>query len=114
MEIEQEIKDEINHVATIIEKELLLNKSVFMNVQVEAECSQYDVLFSYGYSNYGIHQRGLREDNLLIGIVGFGTHGFDINIHDTDPGYYVEKLNVRSNYLSMLFNEVRKKLKESQ
>lgn len=114
MEIEEEIKNEINSVATIITKELKLNKSVFMNIQIEAEYSQYDVLFSYGYSNYGMHQRGIRANDLIIGIVGFGTHGFDINIHDTDPGYYMEKLHIKSNYLAMLFNEVRKKLKESQ
>lgn len=112
MEIDEEIKDEIEHVAHIIVKELEVKDSVFMNIQITEEYAQYDVLFSYGYANYGIHQRGIRANDLIIGVVGFGAHGFDVNIHDTDPGYYTEKLNVKSNYLAMLFNKVRELIKE--
>lgn len=114
MEIDEEIKDEIDHVAHIIVKELEVRDSVFMNIQILEEYSQYDVLFSYGYANYGIHQRGIRANYLIISVIGFGAFGFDVNIHDTDPEYYTEKLNIKSNYLAMLFNKVRKLLKKSQ
>ena len=112
MEIEEEIKNEINSTATIIARELECNDSIFVNIQIPSECAQYDVLFSYGHGNYGTHQRGIRGDDLLIAIMGYGAYGFNISIHDTDPGYYNEKLKVKSNYLGMLFNAVRKKLKE--
>lgn len=114
MEIDEEILDEIEHVANIIVKELEVKDSVFMNIQIKEEYSQYDVLFSYGYANYGMHQRGIRSNDLLISVIGFGAHGFTIDIHDTDPSYYAEKLKIKSNYLAMLFNKVRKKIKESQ
>lgn len=114
MEIDEEIKNKINHLATIIVKELKEKNSVFMNLQIEEEYSQYDVLFAYNFSDFGQHQRGIRGNDLLIGIMGGGCHGFSITILDTDPGYYAEKLKVNSKFLSFLFNEVRKKLKESQ
>ena len=44
--------------------------------------------------------------------MGFGVYGFSINIPDTDPGYYREKLGVSSNFLAFLFNEVRRRLNE--
>ena len=114
MEIDKEIKEKINHLADIVVQNLKINSSVFMNFQIEEEYSQYDVLFSYNFTNYGIHQRGIRQTDLLISIIGYGAHGFSISIPDTDPGYYKEKLGVSSNFLSFLFNEIRKKLKESQ
>lgn len=43
---------------------------------------------------------------------GYGCFGFKVEIADTDPGYYKEKLGIHSNYLAFLFNEVRKKLNE--
>ena len=113
MEIDKEIKDKINQLATTIVEKLKENSSVFMNIQIEEEYSQYDVLFSYNFTNYGMHQRGIRSNDLLICIMGAGCHGFSINIPDTDPGYYAEKLNIHSNFLSFLFNEVRRKLKNN-
>lgn len=89
------------------------NNSVFMNIQIEEEFSQYDVVFSYNFADFGMHQRGITQRDLLIGVVGFGTYGFSISIPDTDPGYYKEKLGVSSYFLSFLFNEVRRKLKEN-
>ena len=50
----------------------------------------------------------------MIGVVGFGCYGFRVDIADTDPGYYSEKLKIHSNFLSFLFNEVRKKLHETK
>ena len=114
MEIDEEIKNKINQLSTTITNALLEKGSAFINIQIEEEFSQYDVLFSYNYSNIGIHQRGIKSDSLLIGIIGCGCFGFDINIPDTDPGYYAEKLRVHSMFLAMLFNEIRKKLKKSQ
>lgn len=114
MEIDKEIKDRINALASIIVSSLQENSSVLMNIQVEEEYSQYDVLFAYDFTNFGRHQRGVLANDLIIGIIGFKTYGFSTNIHDTDPGYYTEKLGIHSNFLSFLFNEVRKKLNENK
>lgn len=114
MEIDEKILEEINHVATLIVNNLKMNSSVLMNIQIEAEYSQYDVLFSYNFTNYGRHQRGILANDLIIGVIGFGCFGFRIDITDTDPGYYNEKLGIHSNYLAYLFNEVRRQLKESR
>lgn len=112
MEIDEEIKARIEQYATIIVNALQENSSVLINIQIEEELSQYDVLFSYKFSNFGSHQRGILVNDLLIGVIGFGTYGFSTSIYDTDPGYYTEKLKIHSNFLSFLFNEVRRKLKE--
>ena len=112
MEIDEEIRAKIEQYTTIIVNELQRNNSVLINIQIEEEYSQYDVLFSYRFSNMGTHQRGILANDLMIGIIGFGCYGFRVDIADTDPGYYSEKLGVHSNFLSFLFNEVRKKLKE--
>ena len=114
MEIDEDIKNKIEQYATIIVNELQKNSSILINIQIEEEYSQYDVLFSYKFSNFGSHQRGILANDLIIGVIGFGTHGFSTSIYDTDPGYYAEKLRIHSNFLSFLFNEVRRKLKKSQ
>ena len=113
MKIDKKIKDKIEYFATTIVSMLNKRGSAFINIQVEEEYSQYDVLFSYLPMNEGFHQRGIKHNDLLIGVIGFGCYGFSINITDTDPGYYKEKLGIRSNFLAFLFNEIRKKLKES-
>ena len=112
MEIDKDIKNKIEQYATIIVNELQKNSSILINIQIEEEFSQYDVLFSYKFSNFGSHQRGILANDLIIGVIGFGAYGFSTSIYDTDPGYYSEKLKVHSNFLSFLFNEVRRKLKE--
>ena len=112
MEIDQEIKDKIEQYATIIVTALQENSSILINIQIEEEFSQYDVLFSYRFSNMGTHQRGILANDLIIGVIGWGAYGFRVDISDTDPGYYSEKLGIHSNFLSFLFNDVRKKLKE--
>ena len=112
MEIDKEIKDRIVALANIITSSLQENSSVLMNIQIEEEYSQYDVLFSYNFTNFGRHQRGILTNDLIIGVIGFKTYGFNTHIHDTDPSYYSEKLGIHSNFLSFLFNEVRKQLKE--
>lgn len=114
MEIDKEIKDKIERYANTIVNALKEKNSVLINIQIEEEYSQYDVLFSYNFSNFGRHQRGILANDLIIGVIGFGCFGFRVCIADTDPGYYTEKLEIHSNFLSFLFNEVRKKLKESQ
>ena len=112
MEIDQEIKDKIEAYAMLIVSTLRENNTILINIQIEEEYSQYDVLFSYNFSNFGRHQRGILANDLMIGVIGFGCYGFRIDITDTDPGYYSEKLKIHSNFLSFLFNEVRKRLKE--
>ena len=112
MEIDQEIKDKIETYAMLIVSTLRENNTVLINIQIEEEYSQYDVLFSYKFSNFGSHQRGILANDLIIGVIGFGCYGFRVDITDTDPGYYSEKLKIHSNFLSFLFNEVRKRLKE--
>lgn len=112
MEIDQEIKDKIEAYAMLIVSTLRENNTILINIQIEEEYSQYDVLFSYNFSNFGRHQRGILANDLIIGVIGFGCYGFRIDITDTDPGYYSEKLKIHSNFLSFLFNEVRKRLKE--
>ena len=114
MEIDEEIRAKIEQYAAIIVNELQRNNSILINIQIEEEYSQYDVLFSYRFSNMGTHQRGILANDLMIGVIGFGCYGFRVDIADTDPGYYSEKLGIYSNFLSFLFNEVRKKLKKSQ
>ena len=112
MEIDQEIKDKIETYAMLIVSTLRENNTVLINIQIEEEYSQYDILFSYNFSNFGRHQRGILANDLIIGVIGFGCYGFRVDITDTDPGYYSEKLKIHSNFLSFLFNEVRKRLKE--
>lgn len=114
MEIDEEILKEIDHVSDVIVKALKERGSVLMNIQVQEEYSQYDVLFSYNFADYGRFQRGILANDLLIGVIGFGCYGFRVDITDTDPSYYAEKLKIHSNFLSFLFNEVRKKLKENK
>lgn len=114
IEIDEEIKNKIDHLSTLIVKGLKEKNSVFMNIQVEEEYSQYDVFFCYNFDDWGMHQRGILANDLLIGVIGFGAYGFRTEIPDTDPGYYTEKLGIHSNFLSFLFNAVRKKLKEQK
>ena len=114
MEIDKKIKDKIDALANIIVAALREKNTVLINIQIEEEYSQYDVLFSYNFENFGRHQRGILANDLIISVLGFKTFGFSTSISDTDPSYYTEKLGVHSNFLSFLFNEVRKKLKESQ
>lgn len=112
MEIDEEIKNKIDGYASIIISALLNGGNLFMNIQIEEEYSQYDVLFMYRPNNFGTHQRGITSNDLLIGVIGFGAYGFRVDITDTDPSYYSEKLGIHSNFLSFLFNEVRRRLNE--
>ena len=113
MEIDEEIRAKIEQYATIIVSALKENGNIFINIQIQEEYSQYDVFFAYNYVSAGSHQRGILANDLMIGVIGFGCYGFRVDIADTDPGYYSEKLGIHSNFLSFLFNEVRKKLKKS-
>ena len=110
--MEKEIKEKIESFASIIVNELKEKGSILINIQIEEEYSQYDILFSYDFANYGIHQRGILANDLIIGVIGFGCYGFRTDIPDTDPSYYTEKLGIHSNFLSFLFNEVRKNIKK--
>ena len=110
MGIDEEIKERIDQLSTIIVNSLHENSSILINIQIEEEWSQYDVLFSYNFINLGEHQRGILANDLTIGVIGFGTYGFSTYIPDTDPRYYKEKLGINSYFLTLLFNSVRKKL----
>ena len=84
---------------------------VFFNIQIKEEYSQYDVIMSKGYYNQGIHQRGIRNGDLIIGIIGSRCYGFTCNEKNyTSVGYYEEKLGIGSELLSTLFNIVRDEL----
>lgn len=114
MEIDEEIKAKLELLSATIVSALKETGSIFINIQIEEEFSQYDVFFAYNYVSAGTHQRGILANDLMIGVVGFGCYGFRVDITDTDPSYYSEKLRIHSNFLSFLFNEVRKKLKENK
>lgn len=105
-------KEEVKLRAVLISNDLLKGRSVFMNIQIPEEWSQYDVWFSYKFQNYGIHQRGTNKSDILIGIVGFQCFGFSTEHYMTSVGYYKQKLGVSSPYLSKLFNEVRRLIYE--
>lgn len=82
--------------------------SIFFNIQLPSEGSQYDVWMDLDYFNQGIHQRGIHCRDLLIGIIGGGCFGFDCDkLVITSTSYYYEKLKVCSELLSLLFNYVR-------
>ena len=110
--MEKEIKNRIESLAETIVQELSHKSSLLINIQINEEYSQYDISFSYKFSDLGRHQRGILANYLIIGVIGFGCYGFRIDITDTDPMYYNEKLGIHSKFLAFLFNEVRKKLKE--
>ena len=112
MEIDEEIKAKLELLSATIVSALKDSGNIFINIQIQEEYSQYDVFFAYNYVSAGSHQRGILATDLMIRVVGFGCYGFRVDIADTDPGYYSEKLGIHSNFLSFLFNEVRKKLKE--
>ena len=112
MEIDEEIKTKIDLLSTIIVQGLKEKNCVFINIPIEEEFSQYDVVFSYNFQDLGKHQRGILTNDLIIGVIGFRTFGFKTCIPDTEPEYYTEKLGIHSNFLSFLFNDVRKKLHE--
>lgn len=114
MELDEEIKAKLELLSATIVSALKENGSIFINIQIPEEYSQYDVFFAYNYISAGNHQRGILATDLMIGVVGFGCYGFRVDIADTDPGYYSEKLKIHSNFLSFLFNEVRKKLHENK
>ena len=114
MELDEEIKAKLELLSAIIVTALKKTGSIFINIQIPEEYSQYDVFFAYNYISTGSHQRGILATDLMIGVVGFGCYGFRVDIADTDPGYYTEKLKIHSNFLSFLFNEVRKKLHENK
>ena len=89
----------------------LKNWSKFINIQIEQEGGQYDILFSADYKSVGYHQCGLKNNYLLIGIVGLGLHGFRIDSEaNTYESYYNKKLGVYSPLLTKLFNQIRKDL----
>lgn len=86
-------------------------ESIFFNIQLPSEGSQYDIWMDWNFLNQGIHQRGIREHNLLIGIIGFGCFGFDCDrLVLTSTSYYYEKLKVASELLMLLFNYIRMEL----
>ena len=85
--------------------------SIFFNVQIPEEGSQYDIIMSWNYYNQGLHQRGIKNGDLIIAIVGGGCYGFTCSrTNNTDASYYTEKLHISSDMLEKLFNEIRDKI----
>ena len=100
-------KDNVKVIAKLIVEEVSKD-AWFMNIQIPSESSQYDVVICFDYNNQGYHQRGIKYGNIIIGVIGFGLHGFDYSKYtDTSIDYYKEKLGVHSELLTELFNEVR-------
>ena len=87
-------------------------KSILINVQIPDEMSQYDILFSYNFNNFGYHQRGIVPSDLFIGVIGFGCFGFRTDIYESAEGYYYEKLHIQSKALTLFFNEIRRRLSD--
>lgn len=80
----------------------------FLNIQIPSEMVQYDVSILEEYNNQGTHQRGIKNYDLIIGIIGFGCYGFTCgNYQNTTKEYYREKLNISSELLTSLFNKLR-------
>lgn len=103
-------KNNVHEVAKHITSLILMN-SLFFNIQIEEEGSQYDVLISAQHYNQGIHQRGIKPYDVLIGVIGFGCYGFRCEeMNNTSVGYYQEKLGIGSELLSTLFNRIRDEL----
>lgn len=103
-------KDNVKEVAKHIANAIILN-GLFFNIQIEEEYSQYDILMSVEHFNQGIHQRGISNNDLLIGVIGFGCYGFRCEKkNNTSMGYYTEKLGIGSELLTILFNRIRDEL----
>lgn len=104
-------EDSIQALADEIANILTWSNTIFFNVQIEEELSQYDVIISNVYYNQGYHQRGIKPGDVIIGVIGLGCYGFRcLPKNETHPSYYYEKLGVGSKKLSELFNLVRDRL----
>lgn len=104
-------EDNLEKLANEIASILTWDNTLFFNVQIPSECSQYDIIVSNVYYNQGRHQRGIVLGDLIIGIVGSGCHGFKCaNKNETTCSYYFEKLGVGSDMLTNLFNKIRDKV----
>lgn len=89
----------------------LSKDTIFFNIQIQDEFSQYDVVMSFMHFNQGKHQRGIRFTDLVIGVIGSGCYGFYCDrLNTTTPSYYEEKLGVYSELLTELFNGVRNEI----
>ena len=51
----------------------------------------YDILLKLGTESFGIHQFGLKKDDLFVSIMGIGAFGFKIDSLK-EAGYVAEKL----------------------
>lgn len=85
-------------------------KVIMCNIQIPDEDSQFDVLFVLERENQGCYQSGIKHNDLIISIMRKGAFGFKIGKCDTSVDYYKEKLNVKSELLTKLFNEIRKEI----
>lgn len=104
---QKNLKEVAKEIALIIKD----THCLFCNIQIPEECSQYDILFSINYYNQGLHQRGIRNRDLLIGVIGRGLYGFECNTkNETELDYYTEKLDICTYFLRELFNEVRNEI----
>lgn len=53
--------------------------------------THYDILFTYGSNSVGVHQCGLKFDDLFVSIMGIGAFGFKTDSLK-ETGYVAEKL----------------------
>ena len=68
------------------------------------EHTHLDILFTYNVYREPCNyiQRGLKENDLFVSIIGLGAFGFGINNSNRYPGYIGEKLSIKGNITEKL------------
>ena len=103
-----------SHTYSEIGKRLMEGKSVIIGWSDE-EFTHFDIFLSiYNTKKYGILQRGIKDTDLFVGIVGHSFFGFKTD-DVKEVGYYEEKLNLNHSECSIklaeLLNKVIKQIK---
>ena len=84
--------------------------SVF--ISWEDDSGHFDIFLKWKADSYnGKYQRGMKWNDIFIGIVGYGFYGFELRESKTSDSYYTEKFG---HYLGVgmyeFINGVRKEL----
>lgn len=94
----------------VIANRLLNGESVLIG-WTDEEFTHYDILFNFGAyrldNNY--IQRGIRDNDLFVSVMGKGAFGFKYNTLK-DAGYIDEKLDIWSDDFTALINGIIKEL----
>lgn len=100
-------------------KMLIDHKCIFIGMTDE-ESTHIDLFLAYGVEGIGYHQRGLRNHDLFVMVMGY--KGFAFAIHGvSDYTYYAEKLgyshygeSVTIKKIADLLNGIRIELEQAQ